>query len=257
MLILNKQDVKILPNTSSSHKVGISDLTLQYRNRTYTKLNIAFNISQLDKAKDFCQSFQQDEDKQYLLVTERYGYSIWGEVKEEQLAEKPVTQPDRSNHQTSASEPQPEVEFLSSKNTPDITQMVLVTIQTIADDIEDLMGKRKKATFYQEVSRLFKQSLMPGAASPESIDRLLNIDPLTAKDLPEWQQKHLEAFLPKLARLGKKYYGNTTFIELIVDKIRSLPLYDRPQVADLCLQFVLSMPSLAVCYVGVIGSILG
>ena len=47
--------------------------------------------------------------------------------------------------------------------------------------------------------------------SPEAINYLLQIDPLSAEQLPNWQEAQLLNLLQEIHRLGKRYFGESNF----------------------------------------------
>ncbi|MGF1481404.1 MAG: hypothetical protein ACFB4I_18295 [Cyanophyceae cyanobacterium] len=230
VLILNQQERDNCYRDSASN--GISVARLCYRNCTYESLDMDFNQSQLAKAKKFCLSLDPGRDRQYLLVPEPYGYSVWGEVKPVEVVKLPA------NFHPSANSQQVK-EALPSQNWTVMTQVLLVTIHALASDIEDLMGSKKKIFFYREVRELLQQFLLRDPKSLGSIDKLLEGEPLAAEYLPPLTQQQVEWILARVVQIAKKYYGNTIFVGVVVDKLKSLPLYGQPQVANVCLQFVL------------------
>jgi hypothetical protein len=105
--------------------------------------------------------------------------------------------------------------------------------------IEDLMGANQKRSFQENLTKIFKQCLLPGAESPATINPLLIVDPLTARDLPVWEQKEIETFFPRLSRLCKQYFSSTSFVERAVERLRGLSIYSNPRFMYCCMQFVL------------------
>jgi hypothetical protein len=55
------------------------------------------------------------------------------------------------------------------------------------------------------------------------------MDPLNTGHLPAWQEHHLNTLLQELHRIGKSYFGNTSFTPRTVDAIQDLPPADSQQ----------------------------
>lgn len=219
ILVLKRQDVELsrVLEPESSRVVMI----LLYGGQTF-RLMSQFSAAQKDKAKALCESLAESRGQRCVLLDQVHTYSVWLEISR-----------DRQSTPSPTSTPIPPTAEIS------LTQACILIVQAIAQDIEDLMGTSQKMAFQEDVTKLLKQCLIPGSQSPEAINPLLILNPLSATQLPHWQQKDIENLFPRLGRLGKKYYGSTTFVERAVDALKALPVYTNPRFMYCCMQFAL------------------
>lgn len=216
VLVLKRSDVELSRVRDSDD--GRLVMILSYQGRTFRLMN-QFSAAQKDKAKTLAESLVETRGQSVVLLNQEPTYSVWLEVQSDRSAAT----------QTPAR--------VASEDS--YTQACLLIVQAIADDIEDLMGASQKRTFQEEMTKIFKQCLLPGAESPGAINPLLTVDPLIATGLPIWRQKELEILFPRVGRLSKKYFGNTTFVERAVETLKELPIYTNPRFMYCCMQFVL------------------
>jgi hypothetical protein len=147
--------------------------------------------------------------KACVLLEEPDRYSVWGKVRLDQLA----------NEEAGGSE---------AKGTH-FVQACLLLLQAVYFDVEDLLGARQAASFQKDITKVFQQGNFPQADSPDAIKNLLTVDPLNSLKIPSWQDQHLHNLLQELHRLGKSYFGNTTFAEGISEILQEMPASDRSQ----------------------------
>jgi hypothetical protein len=99
-------------------------------------------------------------------------------------------------------------------------------------DVEDLLGARQAASFQKDIAKVFQQGKFPQADSPDNIKHLLTVDPLHGLKIPPWQEQHINTLLQELHRLGKAYFGNTTFAEGISDVLQDMQAPERTSFLD-------------------------
>ncbi|XHX80569.1 MAG: Npun_F0813 family protein [Stenomitos frigidus ULC029] len=204
MFILKRQDVEI---TSVQHPKRDQQIPiLSYQGQTFRLISV-FTASQEEDAKAFWRDLTDNQGKACVLLEEPERYSVWGKVRMEQLTA--------------------EVGGSDPAATPVYIRACLLMLQALYIDIEDLLGNRQAGLFQKDIAEVFKQWHFPQADSPEAIRYLLTVDPLDAAQIPPWQEHHLNTLLQELHRLGKSYFGNTTFAERAIDTLQDLSGNDR------------------------------
>jgi hypothetical protein len=227
LLVLERSDVDLYRVPDS--KTGRLVMILSYQDRTF-RLISQFNSRQKERAKNLAESLIESRRQRCIILEQGPIYSVWLEIPgEESVAAQGASQGVVSQQELST----PTTINLSQ------TQACLLIIQTIAEDIEDLMGTSQKRAFQEDLTKIFKQCLLPGAETSQSINPLLTINPLTTTKLPIWGQKEIDLLFPRLGQLGKKYFSSTTFVERTVDILQNLPVYNNPKFMYCCMQFVL------------------
>lgn len=206
MFILKRQDVEI---SSVQHpKRDQQILILHYQGQTFRLISV-FNASQEEEAKAFWRDLTDNRGKACVLLEEPERYSVWGKVRLEQLANEGAVAGDAT------------ASFF--------TQAGLLILQAVYIDIEDLLGNRQAGLFQKDIAEVLRQWRFPQAESPEAINYLLTMDPLTALQLPPWQEHHLNTLMQELHRIAKSYFGNTSFAERAMDALQDMPAGDRNQ----------------------------
>jgi hypothetical protein len=206
MFILKRQDVEI---TSVQHPKRDQQIPiLTYQGQTFRLISV-FNASQEEDAKAFWRDLTDNQGKACVLLEEPERYSVWGKIRLEQL------------HEADGGG--------GSGLSPAFIKASLLMLQAIYIDIEDLLGNRQAGLFQKDMGDVFKQWHFPQADSADALKHLLSIDPLTAANLPHWQEHHLNTLLQELHRVGKAYFGNTTFAERAIDALQDLPDNERTQ----------------------------
>ena len=205
MFILKRQDVEI---TSVQHPKRDQPIPiLTYQGQTFRLISV-FSASQEEDAKAFWRDLTDNQGKACVLLEEPERYSVWGKVRMEQL----VGDADGAGEAGAS---------------PVYTKACLLMLQAVFIDVEDLLGNRQAGLFQKDISEVFKQWRFPQADSPDAVKYLLTMDPLSAAQIPQWQEQHLQKLLEELHRLGKAYFGNTTFAERAIDALQDLPGGDR------------------------------
>jgi hypothetical protein len=204
MFILKRQDVEI---TSIQHPTREQQIPiLIYQGQTFRLISM-FSATQAEEAKAFWRDLTDNRGKACVLLEEPDRYSVWGKVRLEQIG----------------------VEASSDAASPLYTQACLLLLQTVYMDVEDLLGSRQAGLFQKELAKIFQQGRFPQTDSAEAIKHWLTIDPLTALEVPSWEERHLMTLLQELYRLGKEYFGNTNFAEGVQDILQDMPASDRTQ----------------------------
>lgn len=205
MFILKRQDVEIssIQHPQKDQQVPI----LQYQGQTFRLISV-FSAAQEEEARAFWRDLTDNRGKACVLLEEPERYSVWGKVRLEQLQPEPV-------------QPHPTGEIVLP-----CTQACLLLLQAVYFDIEDLLGNRQVASFCKDLQTVLEQNRLPTQETPD-LNQLLQLDPLTAGQLPPWRDRHLNLLLLELYRLGKQHFGNTNFVERAMDTLQDLPLKER------------------------------
>ncbi len=208
MFILKRQDVEIssIQHPKKDQQIPI----LTYQGQTFRLISV-FNASQEEEAKAFWRDLTDNQGKACVLLEEPERYSVWGKIRLEQLA---------SEGEATAS---------SSTVSPAYIKACLLMLQAVYIDVEDLLGGRQAGLFQKDIAEVFKQWHFPQGETPDAVKYLLTMDPLNAAQIPPWQEHHLNTLLQELHRLGKAYFGNTTFVERAIDTLQDLSGSDRVQ----------------------------
>jgi hypothetical protein len=206
MFILKRQDVEI---TSFQHPKRDQPIPiLNYQGQTF-RLISAFSGKQAEEARALWRDLTDNRGKACVLLEEPDRYSVWGKVRLDQLA----------NEDGGGSEAK-SIHFV---------QASLLLLQAVYFDVEDLLGARQAASFQKDITKVFQQGNFPQADSPDAVKNLLTVDPLNSLKIPSWQEQHLNTLLQELHRLGKSYFGNTTFAEGVNEILQEMSASDRSQ----------------------------
>lgn len=205
MFILKRQDVEI---SSMQHPKGDQQvLILHYQGQTFRLISV-FNASQEEEAKAFWRDLTDNRGKACVLLEEPERYSVWGKIRLEQMASE------GHGGDTTA---------------PFYTQACLLVLQAVYIDIEDLLGARQAGLFQKDLAEVFRQWKFPQAETQEATNYLLTMDPLAALQPPPWQEHHVNTLMQELHRLGKAYFGNTSFADRALDALQDMPAAERSQ----------------------------
>jgi hypothetical protein len=209
MFILKRQDVEIstIQHPKRDQQVPI----LTYQGQTFRLLS-AFTASQEEDAKAFWRDLTDNQGKACVLLEEPDRFSVWGKVRLDQLAN--------------------EADAGGGSVAPAYVRGCILMLQAVYFDIEDLLGNRQAGVFQKDISEVFKQWKFPQTDTPDAVKYLLTVDPLNAANLPPWQEHHLNTLLQELHRIGKSYFGNTSFAERAVDAVQDLPDAERSQFSS-------------------------
>jgi hypothetical protein len=209
MFILKRQDVEIssIPHPKKDQQVPI----LKYQGQTFRLINV-FQAAQEEEAKSFWRDLTDNRGKACVLLEEPDRFSVWGKIHLEQL-------------KAEVSEPMP----TKGETSPAFVQAALLLLQAVYMDIEDMLGTRQLGVFHKEITAVFQQSRFPQTESPDAINQILRVDPLTSLQVPPWREQHLTALLQELHRLGKQHFGNASFTRRVMESLQDMPSHDRNQ----------------------------
>lgn len=207
MFILKRQDVEIssIQHPKREQKIPI----LKYQDQSFRLIGV-FAASQAEEARNYWRDLTDNQGKFCILLEEPDRHSIWGRIRLEQLGS--------------------DEDAVADARVVPLTQACLILLQTVYLDIEDLLGNRQAKQFQKDISQIFVDWKFPQADSPGAVERLLTqIDPLEMGKVPPWEEHHLITLLQELYRLGKDYFGNTSFAEEVEDILQDLPDKERQQ----------------------------
>jgi len=208
MFILKRQDVEI---TNFQHPKRDQPIPiLNYQGQTF-RLISAFSSKQAEEARTLWRDLTDNRGKACVLLEEPDRFSVWGKVRLDQLVSEDAS--------------------LDAKS-PFFIQACLLLLQAVYFDVEDLLGARQAASFQKEIAKVFQQGKFPQADSADNIKNLLTVDPLHGLKIPPWQEQHINTLLQELHRLGKAYFGNTTFAEGISDVLQDMQAPERTSFLD-------------------------
>lgn len=210
MFILKRQDVEISSIQHPKRDQQIPILT--YQGQTFRLISV-FSAAQEEDAKSFWRDLTDNQGKACVLLEEPDRYSVWGKIRLEQLASEAEAAGDASLN-------------------PTYIKGCILMLQAVFIDIEDLLGNRQAGLFQKDIADVFKQWRFPGADTPEAIKHVLTMDPLATAQIPPWQEHHLNTLLQELHRIGKSYFGNTSFAPRAIDALEDLPGGEQTQFRD-------------------------
>ncbi len=186
MFILKRQDVEIFnikhPNLDQLIPI------INYQRQTFRLLQI-FPLNQAQEALALWRDLTDNKGKACILLEEPDRYTLWGKIKPEQL----------NVHAK-----------VSNLSMQSLIKGSLLLLQSVYAEIEDLLGARQ-AKFFQKDLKEFINKVDLIEKSPEAVNYLLQIDPLSANQLPDWQEAQLLNLLQETHRLGKRYFGESNF----------------------------------------------
>lgn len=208
MLILKRQDVEIssIQHPKREQKIPI----LKYQDQSFRLISI-FAQDQAEEAKSFWRDLTDNQGKFCILLEEPNRHSVWGRIRLDQIGIK-------------------ETDLESELNTTPLTQASLLLLQTVYIDVEDLLGIRQAKQFQKDMGQVLSSWQFPQVEKPDAIaPLLLEVEPLNLSQLPPWGEHHVITLLQELYRLGKEYFGNTTFAEEVEDILQEQPAKERQQ----------------------------
>lgn len=208
MFILKRQDVEISSVQHPKRDQQIPILT--YQGQTFRLISV-FSAAQEEDAKSFWRDLTDNQGKACVLLEEPERYSVWGKIRLEQFAHEA----DDQAHDTNSN--------------PVLVRGCILMLQAVFIDVEDLLGSRQASLFQKDLADVFKQWRFPQADTPDAVKYMLTMDPLSSAQLPSWQEHHLNTLLQELHRIGKSYFGNTSFAPRAVDALQDLPAAEQTQ----------------------------
>lgn len=208
MLILKRQDVEIssIQHPKREQKIPI----LKYQDQSFRLISV-FAQDQAEEAKNFWRELTDNQGKFCILLEEPNRHSVWGRIRLDQIGIK-------------------EADLENDLNITPLAQAGLLLLQTVYIDVEDLLGNRQAKQFQKDIGQVLSDWKFPEVEKPEAIGRLLlQVDPLDLSQIPPWEEHHVITLLQELYRLGKDYFGNTTFAEEVEDILQDQPAQERKQ----------------------------
>lgn len=186
MFILKRQDVEIfnIKHPTLDQLIPI----INYQRQTFRLLQV-FPLNQAQDALALWRDLTDNKGKACILLEEPDRYTLWGKIKPEQL---------NINSQ------------VGKVSLPSLAKGSLLLLQAVYTEIEDLLGARQ-AKLFQKDFKEFLEKVDLTEKSPEAVNYLLAIDPLSAKQLPSWQEAQILNLLQEIHRLGKRYFGDSDF----------------------------------------------
>ncbi|NJP11550.1 MAG: hypothetical protein HC866_20485 [Leptolyngbyaceae cyanobacterium RU_5_1] len=207
MFILKRQDVEISSIQHPKRDQQIPILT--YQGQTFRLISV-FSAAQEEEAKVFWRDLTDNQGKACVLLEEPERFSVWGKIRLEQLSSDAEAAQDANLN-------------------PAHIKGCLLMLQAVFIDVEDLLGNRQAGLFQKEIAEVLKQWHFPKADTLDAVKYLLTMDPLNAAQIPPWQEHHLNTLLQELHRIGKSYFGNTSFAVRAIDALQDLPSADQSQ----------------------------
>ncbi|MBP0027976.1 hypothetical protein PN466_12495 [Roseofilum reptotaenium CS-1145] len=209
MFILKRQDVELSKIQHPSAEQPIPILT--YQGQTYRLLKV-FEAHQAEEAKALWRDLIDNKGKVSVLLQEPERHSVWGKIRLDQGEE--------------GSSSDQALPFL-------FTQGVFLMAQAVVIDIEDLLGPKQAKAFEKSLTQVFQQWNLPHAGSEETIVQLISVDPLEdGFPTNAWKEVDLSNFLREVHRLGKDYFGNTSFAVGAMEVLDDLSDSDRQSFVD-------------------------
>jgi hypothetical protein len=209
MLTLRRQDVQLI--WSRNLETGKPILMIRYQESSFRFLRV---FSQKQLAISFCQNLNKTQARQCILLDEGIKYTVWLEILTKQIA---------SNSQIKQKESA-------------VTRAGLLIFQSFAREIEMVLGIKQAKAFRKDLVKALRRQNIPSIESPEAVNILLTLEPMTAKQLPPWKENHVDILLRELCRLGKRYFGNTTFIDRLFENLKKSDIPERVQLLELLLK---------------------
>ncbi len=208
MFILKRQDVdiKMMQHPSKDQPIPI----LTYQGQTFRLLSV-FNASQEEDARALWRDLTDNRGKACMLLEEPERFSIWGKIR--------LDQPDLEDSTGGGS-------AAVAANESHIKACLLL-VQVLYMDVEDLLGPKQARQFETELSTVFTQWKFPQTGTPQAVKHLLTVDPLAMTPLPSWAEHHLYRLLEATHRMGKNYFGNTSFAPRSLEALEDLPKAER------------------------------
>ena len=202
MFILKRQDVEIssIVHPKRDQQVPV----LHYQGQTFRLISL-FKASEEEKAMALWRELTDNRGKACVLLQEVERFSVWGKIRLDQLDSEASTQ----------------------GNNKILTVASILLLQAVYMDIEEFLGAKQAASFKKEISNILSRWQFPAASSPNAIDYLLSINPLEPIEIPFWQEDYVTVFLEDLHRLGKAYFGSSSFAHQVMDTLQDMSVPER------------------------------
>ena len=194
MFLLTPEDIKI---TSVQHpKKNKNVPILSYDDKTFRLLRV-FSADREADAHAAWRELTKTEDKLYVLLEERFRYSLWQQV-------------------------QINLGLLQPMAPAAYTKACVVMIQSLCSDAGRLLGDQQAKKFGAAIEvNLAKQLAATGGLSG-----VLRLDPLVDV-MPRWAEDDLSGLLLVLHRLGSKFFGRSNFVARTLARLDNLAPNDK------------------------------
>jgi hypothetical protein len=204
MFILKRQDVdiKTMQHPSKDQQIPI----LTYQGQTFRLLSV-FTAAQEEDARSLWRDLTDNRGKACVLLEEPERFSIWGKIRLDQL---------------DADDGHGEGGGGDAATSPVYIKACLILVQVLYMDVEDLLGPKQARQFETEISTVFAQWKFPKTGTPQAVKQLLTVDPLAMSPLPPWADHHLHRLLEATYRMGRNFFGNTTFAARSLEALEDL-----------------------------------
>ncbi|TVU55052.1 MAG: hypothetical protein EA414_03835 [Arthrospira sp. PLM2.Bin9] len=203
MFILKRQDVEIstIQHPNRDQQIPI----LYYQGQTFRLMKV-FTVQQESEARAYWRDLTDNRGKACVLLEEPERYSVWGKVRLEQLGSEGSAGTDAK---------------VSS-----LIRASLLVLQAVYFDVEDLLGSRQAVAFEKDLLKILQKGKFPSPDNLEGVKTLLTKDPLESLQIPSWNENHLKTLLEEVHRLGKSYFGNSSFAEGLDEVLQDLAKED-------------------------------
>lgn len=202
MFILKRQDVEIfnIKHPTLDQLIPI----INYQRQTFRLLQI-FPLNQAQEALALWRDLTDNKGKACILLEEPDRYTLWGKIKPEQL----------------------NIDNLpSDRSTKAAVKGSLLLLQAVYNDIEDLLGTKQAKLFRQDFKD-FLDKVDLTEKSPEAVNYLLAVDPLSGEQLPNWKESQLLNLMQEIYRLGKRYFGESNFTKNALESLEDMSENER------------------------------
>lgn len=210
--------------------------SFNYQGKIFERLNISFNKQKKNMLEAFC-AILQKQQKNIVVLDKKSEYLVYSEVnsqsnlqpsKQQEIKEKEIQSFTQNKSQNVA---------ITNNNYYSLASLLI--LQNMLVEIEDLMGNKRANDFRNDLEKLLQKMNLSGTESKEKIKNLLMIKASVNNNLPVWNSQQVDQLFPKIRDLGKKYFGNTLFVDICLDNIKKLPIYNEPEFMKCCMDFVL------------------
>ncbi|AMW30810.1 MULTISPECIES: Npun_F0813 family protein [Arthrospira] len=204
MFILKRQDVEIstIQHPNRDQQIPI----LYYQGQTFRLMKV-FTVQQESEARAYWRDLTDNRGKACVLLEEPERYSVWGKVRLEQLGSEGGGGTDAK--------------------VSGLIRASLLVLQAVYFDVEDLLGSRQAVAFEKDLLKILQKGKFPAHDNSEAVKTLLTKDPLESLQIPSWNENNLKTLLEEVYRLGKSYFGNTSFAEGLDEVLQDLAQEDR------------------------------
>lgn len=253
IVVVQNQDIKFIQNQESKPEDPL--FQLEYRNELFERLNISFHKEKKKMLDNFVDFVHKKKQTNILILERNFEYLVYSSLdlseSESQLDEK---QKEEKNQQTEIIIEEKKEKLKKVTEVDDINLLLsslpnlkinyftlacVLIIQNMEEEIEYLMGSKQLKKFNEDVIKVFQKIKLPGCETLEQINRFLDKNTLVYEQLPKWNQTEIDSLFSEISKVGKKYFGNTIFVDICVDNLKKLPEYNEPEFMNCCLQFVL------------------